>query len=129
MEAIVARHELKAPFAGVISVRHAELGEWVNPGDGLLELVATTCDDPSDMLRQVAEQLDRPSGLALAAAEAAGQAIASGLLDDAVPFSAGLATARPPHVGGAAGLTDEAWRSLCQDSLIQRCDVTSQYRL
>ncbi len=40
-EAIVARHQLKAPFAGVISVRHAELGEWVNPGDGLLELVAT----------------------------------------------------------------------------------------
>ena len=40
-EAIVARHTLKAPFAGVISVRHTELGEWVNPGDGLLELVAT----------------------------------------------------------------------------------------
>ncbi|MDJ0700753.1 MAG: efflux RND transporter periplasmic adaptor subunit [Woeseiaceae bacterium] len=40
-EAIVARHTLKAPFAGVISVRHAELGEWVNRGDGLLELVAT----------------------------------------------------------------------------------------
>ena len=40
-EAIVARHTLTAPFAGVISVRHAELGEWVNPGDGLLELVAT----------------------------------------------------------------------------------------
>ena len=40
-EAIVARHTLKAPFAGVISVRHTEIGEWVNPGDGLLELVAT----------------------------------------------------------------------------------------
>ena len=40
-QAIVARHTLKAPFAGVISVRHADLGEWVNPGDGLLELVAT----------------------------------------------------------------------------------------
>lgn len=40
-EAIVARHTLKAPFAGVISMRHTELGEWVNPGDGLLELVAT----------------------------------------------------------------------------------------
>ena len=39
--AIVARHTLKAPFAGVISERLAELGEWVNPGDGLLELVAT----------------------------------------------------------------------------------------
>lgn len=39
--AIVARHTLKAPFAGVISERYAELGEWVSPGDGLLELVET----------------------------------------------------------------------------------------
>ncbi|MDJ0751389.1 MAG: efflux RND transporter periplasmic adaptor subunit [Woeseiaceae bacterium] len=39
--AIVARHSLKAPFAGVISERFAELGEWVNPGDGLVELVET----------------------------------------------------------------------------------------
>ncbi|MDJ0918038.1 MAG: efflux RND transporter periplasmic adaptor subunit [Woeseiaceae bacterium] len=39
--AIVERHTLKAPFAGVISERNTELGEWVNPGDGLLELVAT----------------------------------------------------------------------------------------
>ncbi len=40
-QAIVERHTLKAPFTGVISERYAELGEWVNPGDGLLELVAT----------------------------------------------------------------------------------------
>lgn len=40
-QAIVARHTLKAPFTGVISLRHTELGEWVTPGDGLLELVAT----------------------------------------------------------------------------------------
>jgi RND family efflux transporter MFP subunit len=40
-QAIVERHTLKAPFAGVISERHTELGEWVNPGDALLELVAT----------------------------------------------------------------------------------------
>ncbi|NNC57389.1 MAG: efflux RND transporter periplasmic adaptor subunit, partial [Woeseiaceae bacterium] len=40
-QAIVQRHTLKAPFSGVISERYAELGEWVNPGDGLLELVAT----------------------------------------------------------------------------------------
>lgn len=39
--AIVARHSLTAPFAGVISERLAELGEWVIPGDGLLELVET----------------------------------------------------------------------------------------
>ncbi len=41
-DAIVARHTLKAPFAGVISARNTEQGEWVNPGDGLLELVATS---------------------------------------------------------------------------------------
>lgn len=41
-EARVRRHTLTAPFAGVISERLTELGEWVNPGDGLLELVATT---------------------------------------------------------------------------------------
>lgn len=39
--AIVERHALRAPFAGVISERYTELGEWVNPGDPLLELVAT----------------------------------------------------------------------------------------
>jgi membrane fusion protein (multidrug efflux system) len=39
--AIVERNTLKAPFAGVISERFTELGEWVNPGDGLFELVAT----------------------------------------------------------------------------------------
>ncbi len=40
-QAIVDRHTLRAPFPGVISERLAELGEWVNPGNGLLELVAT----------------------------------------------------------------------------------------
>ena len=40
-QAIVERHTLRAPFTGVISERHTELGEWVSPGDGLLELVAT----------------------------------------------------------------------------------------
>jgi RND family efflux transporter MFP subunit len=40
-QAIVERNKLQAPFAGVISERYTELGEWVNPGDGLFELVAT----------------------------------------------------------------------------------------
>ena len=39
--AIVRRHSVRAPFAGVISQRLAEVGEWVNPGNGLVELVAT----------------------------------------------------------------------------------------
>lgn len=40
-QAIVERHTLRAPFPGVISQRFADPGEWVNPGAGLLELVAT----------------------------------------------------------------------------------------
>lgn len=40
-EALVKRHVVRAPFTGVISERFAEAGEWVNPGDGLLELVMT----------------------------------------------------------------------------------------
>ena len=38
---VLERHLLRAPFAGVISARHTELGEWVNPGQAVLELVAT----------------------------------------------------------------------------------------
>jgi RND family efflux transporter MFP subunit len=34
------RHELKAPFAGVVSRKLTEVGEWVTPGDKVLELVA-----------------------------------------------------------------------------------------
>ncbi len=38
--AILARHDVAAPFAGAVSERIAETGEWVNPGDALVELVA-----------------------------------------------------------------------------------------
>lgn len=38
---VVARHTLKAPFAGVVSLKGTELGEWVNPGEPILTLVAT----------------------------------------------------------------------------------------
>ena len=39
-EARVRRHRVLAPYDGLISQRDAELGEWVNPGDPLLELIA-----------------------------------------------------------------------------------------
>lgn len=39
--AVVARHDIWAPFGGVISRRLTELGEWVSPGTPVLELVAT----------------------------------------------------------------------------------------
>lgn len=37
----LARHRVTAPFDGVIAQRHANLGEWVDTGDALFELVAT----------------------------------------------------------------------------------------
>ncbi|MDZ7754562.1 MAG: efflux RND transporter periplasmic adaptor subunit [Gammaproteobacteria bacterium] len=40
--AVVARHRITAPYDGVISRRVAEVGEWVSPGDTVVELVATT---------------------------------------------------------------------------------------
>lgn len=39
-QGIFERHQLRAPFNGVISARHTELGEWVAPGQAILELVA-----------------------------------------------------------------------------------------
>ena len=36
----LSRHELRAPFAGVISRKLSEAGEWVSPGDAVLELMA-----------------------------------------------------------------------------------------
>ena len=38
--ALLARHTVKAPFDGVISARFSELGEWLNPGDAVFDLVA-----------------------------------------------------------------------------------------
>ncbi|MEJ2515022.1 MAG: efflux RND transporter periplasmic adaptor subunit [Gammaproteobacteria bacterium] len=39
--AVLERHEVRAPFDGVISRKLAELGEWVDPGTPVAELVAT----------------------------------------------------------------------------------------
>ncbi len=38
--ALVDRHTLKAPFAGVISERLSEVGEWITPGNPVLTLVS-----------------------------------------------------------------------------------------
>lgn len=37
---LLARHTLKAPFAGVISKKLTEKGEWLSPGDAVFDLVA-----------------------------------------------------------------------------------------
>jgi RND family efflux transporter MFP subunit len=36
---LLARHEIRAPFAGVVGVRLVQVGEWVAPGTPLVELV------------------------------------------------------------------------------------------
>ena len=38
---LLERHQLKAPFAGVITNRQAELGEWIVPGQAAFTLVST----------------------------------------------------------------------------------------
>ena len=38
---LIARHEVYAPFAGVVTRRLAEEGEWVNTGTPVMELVGT----------------------------------------------------------------------------------------
>ena len=55
------RHTLKAPFAGVISERSTEIGEWIEPGKPILTLVAI--DDlriefrvPQDFYTRIDEQ-------------------------------------------------------------------------
>jgi len=39
-QAVLARHQVKAPFAGVVSAKLTELGQWVTPEQAVLELVA-----------------------------------------------------------------------------------------
>ncbi|WP_286804509.1 MULTISPECIES: efflux RND transporter periplasmic adaptor subunit [unclassified Marinimicrobium] len=41
LEAELERHQLRAPFNGVVSSRQVDLGEWVSPGNPLMELVAS----------------------------------------------------------------------------------------
>jgi membrane fusion protein, multidrug efflux system len=38
-QALLARHEIRAPIAGVVGARLVQMGEWVAPGTALLELV------------------------------------------------------------------------------------------
>jgi len=40
-QALLRRHTLAAPFAGVISHKHVEIGEWVQPGKALFRLEDT----------------------------------------------------------------------------------------
>lgn len=41
LAAQLERHEVRAPFTGTVSSKLTEVGEWIGPGDALLELVAS----------------------------------------------------------------------------------------
>ncbi len=60
LEDELARHALKAPFDGVVSRKHTELGAWVRPGDGVLELVETAALRVEFALPQVHYAAVRP---------------------------------------------------------------------
>nr|WP_010131311.1 efflux RND transporter periplasmic adaptor subunit [Microbulbifer agarilyticus] len=41
LSALLRRHQVTAPFPGIVSMRAVDLGEWVEPGTALFELVDT----------------------------------------------------------------------------------------
>ncbi|QIL89391.1 efflux RND transporter periplasmic adaptor subunit [Microbulbifer harenosus] len=41
LSALLRRHRVDAPFSGIISLREVDVGEWVEPGTALFELVDT----------------------------------------------------------------------------------------
>jgi len=82
---VVARHRVRAPFDGVISERLTEIGEWANPGDPLVELVAT--EDlrfdfrvPQDLYRSI-----RPGTRVVLDTDALPDAAIEGLIRAIVP--------------------------------------------
>ncbi len=42
LEAELERHRVRAPYSGIVSARLVDLGEWVSPGDTLVDMVAMT---------------------------------------------------------------------------------------
>ena len=41
LSALLRRHQVEAPFSGTVSLREVDVGEWVEPGTALFELVDT----------------------------------------------------------------------------------------
>jgi len=57
---ILERHTLRAPFPGVVSERHAQIGEWVSPGVPVLNLLETgyrffDLQAPQNLFTQISE--------------------------------------------------------------------------
>ncbi len=72
------RHQVRAPFSGVISQKHTELGTWVTPGDPLLTLDELAILRISAPLPQAYfNQVDKGSEVALQFPALPGQTIAA----------------------------------------------------
>ena len=86
-EAMLRRYTLTAPFAGVISRKQVEVGEWVQPGDAVLTLVATTGLRLDFQAPQTAYgKLARATGAAITL-DALPQQIFSGRIDAVIPVT------------------------------------------
>jgi RND family efflux transporter MFP subunit len=81
------RHKLNAPFAGVISRKLVEQGEWIKPGDPVVELIAT--DDLRIDLQapqSVYAKLDKTASIRINLDALPGQAF-EGKIDTIIPVS------------------------------------------
>ncbi len=75
------QHTLRAPFAGVISARNAERGEWVAPGHAVVELVSL--DEPEiefQVPQRIHEQLDAISRIDVSFASLPGKTFAANII-------------------------------------------------
>lgn len=52
----LSRHHVVAPFRGVVTARHIDVGDWVNPGDPVLDVVS---DRQIEVLARVTPKLER----------------------------------------------------------------------
>ena len=98
--ASLARHRLKAPFAGVIAARRVDVGDWVSPGTPALDLVSTDAvevvvDVPPELVPRLSAGMAATlHGAGEAAAEAA--AVVPALDPDSRTARVRLSVAAPP---------------------------------
>ncbi len=75
------QHTLRAPFAGVISARNAEQGEWVAPGHAVVELVSLTAPEIEFQVPQrVYARLDAISRIEVSFGSLPGQSFAADII-------------------------------------------------
>ncbi|MFT4541290.1 MAG: RND family efflux transporter MFP subunit [Planctomycetota bacterium] len=82
----IADAVVKAPFDGQITARHAEVGQWIRPGEPLVTLVSSgTLEAWLDLPERFAGRFDQAASLIQLRAEASGTDL-SGLSPRAIPM-------------------------------------------